>query len=835
MNALQAIERELVQTGYAPDAVLRDYSFADVLSVEPQQRSTRLAAFTHTPPSYRSAALAVVGLENRDPFDVVADYRALGAPLLFLIQDDEVSVWQVRLSAPPRSITRVSASELPQLFEQYRKDWNPQAIHRAKSLGQIESSYQLDFVDVGLLPAIESEVHNKLDHLLTEILSQVHTLIRQEKRVILDDRALFRIAFRLLSAKVLLDRGHDLTRQWDARNIDSVVGAISDYYGLPKLSLSSKTREIASQMWMRLCEGISFRNISADDLAFVYENTLVTPETRKHFGTHSTPRQATEYIVSRLGLQHHEVADLRIYEPFAGAGIFLVSALRHLKDLLPMDWNDRQRHDFLVERLAGDELDAFACEVAALSLILADYPNANGWRIHEVDLFEDDRIAERAKKFNVVLCNPPFEAFSPEERVAYPQAAARSLLKPAAVLNTILDAAPLAIGFVLPHSFILDRRYGQERRRIEALYRNIELVSLPDRTFKVSKTESALLIAHDRRRSKSDTKTFLRSSVVADRDRERFLRSGHVTESRSLTRVYSEKNTDRLWIGELHDLWQRLKEGQTRLGDLVSIHVGIKWNYSQSDAVSLTRKPGFALGLHNAKSIRQFFVGDPVWLDCQPEQLHRAANLTWASAKIVANAVRLSRGPWRIAAAVETKGLVCSQQFFGLWPKQECEIDLHVLCAVLNGPLANAYLAVHSPAKGIRIHVLNDLPVPTAFPNQLSELVRTYSALVSERNELTSPQKQQETQELLNQIDALVLKAYDLPPRLEKALLEFFRDSKRPVLHPWKHWLPEGFNPFIPLHEYYSPAYKKLTGHWPLEVFEPLPEEEAQLLWEYLD
>jgi hypothetical protein len=46
-----------------------------------------------------------------------------------------------------------------------------------------------------------------------------------------------------------------------------------------------------------------------------------------------------------------------------------------------------KRHEFLVKRISGDEIDAFACEVATLSLILADYPNANGWKVSERDLF----------------------------------------------------------------------------------------------------------------------------------------------------------------------------------------------------------------------------------------------------------------------------------------------------------------------------------------------------------------------------------------------------------------------------------------------------------------
>ena len=95
--------------------------------------------------------------------------------------------------------------------------------------------------------------------------------------------------------------------------------------------------------WAHLASGINFSNISSEDLAFVYENTLVTEVARKRLGTHSTPSQLAEYIVRRLELDRYPIDPLRIYEPFVGAGVFLVSVLRHLRDLLPPDWSDERR------------------------------------------------------------------------------------------------------------------------------------------------------------------------------------------------------------------------------------------------------------------------------------------------------------------------------------------------------------------------------------------------------------------------------------------------------------------------------------------------------------
>lgn len=832
MTAVRAFRTELINAGYEAEAIVSDYVFSDVFAETPQDRRVTLAAFTQTPPSYRNAALAVIDNNGVDATKIVGDYRALGAPLLFVLSGQEVVVWQVRSEGGPRAVARVQLDEVANLFASHRQDWSPSAIHRAKSIGAIDRAYQLDFVDAGLLPMVEGQVHAKLDRLIDETLSETLRRYHARAGTRIDERALFRTTFRLLAAKVLQDRDHSLTSEWDVNNIDTVLDAIARYYNLPRLAneRSHLQEEVFGSAWQRLRGGINFRNISADDLAFVYENTLITPDTRKHFGTHSTPRQVAEYVVARLELWRKDPSSLKIYEPFTGAGVFLVAALRHIRDLLPAEWTDRARHEFLVDRISGDEIDAFACEVATLSLILADYPNANGWNVAERDLFADRVLLERAKSVNVVLCNPPFEAFTREERRAYPQMTARAAMKSAAVLSSILDAAPDALGFVLPRAFLDERLFQTERRRVDQLFEDVELVALPERAFKFSTVESSLLIARSPRVMASGRTTTIRSSVVTQRDRDAFLQFGQVSSSRVAVRPYSEERLGDLWIRELDELWGYLAEYPT-LGTVADIHRGIEWKGDQSRAMSDHARLGYRRGLFGADSVRSFVIGRPVWLDARPDRLRRAVDLPWGRPKVVTNAVRLSRGPWRIAAAVDANRLVCSQQLFGCWRRSGNSEDLVSIAAVLNGPLANAFVATHSPAKGIRVSTMEALPLPPTMPRELGPLVAEYIAHVSSLE--LERASAFDADALLDQIDAAVLKAYDLPPRLERELLEQFRNAERPTVHPWSHWLPDDFAPAIPLHEYLSTEYSKATRNWVLDVFTTLPEAEAAQLREY--
>jgi len=815
--ALDRIAMETARLGYRADAIVRDYPFSTLTT--PGASITKrapLAVFTQTPPSYRSAAFGASMADERGAELLVREFRDLGAPLFFVVEGDSVSVWQVYAGGPPRLLERASLDAIDRLFEARRDGWGPDSIHRAKSIGRFNAAYQLDFVDVGLMPAIEGQIYEKLDRLLNETLAAT-----REAGVSDDNKALFQGVFRLVAAKILTDREHHACTTWDASDVRTVLAGIGSFYGLadscPVDGISGKL----SNAWDILRSGLNVSNISADDLAFVYENTLVTPETRRIYGTHSTPRHVAEYIVGRLDLWRDIVDPPKIYEPFAGAGVFLVSALRHLREGLPHDWTDRQRHDLLVQKIRGSEIDAFACEVAVLSLILADYPNKNGWKIENTDLFQGDALATRLAKADVVLCNPPFEIFNADERARYSQVASVSGARAEAVLGLTLQAAPKALGFVLPRAFLMDRAYRGQRQEVQRLYREVELVSLPDGIFSVSQVESALLIARDPRRPSEPQ--IVRSSEVDDGDRRSFAFTGMPSRTRLEVRNADEIDDGSLWIAPLGPLWRRLA-AMPRVGDFVEGHWGLRWlDGRQRHAGSEQPGPHRQLGLLRANDHRQFVHGRATWLDTNPEHLYGGGTLPWSTPKILCNAARLSRGYWRLAAVVDRSELIASQQFVGLWPKTPA-FDLDALAALLNGPIANAFMADHSTEKRFRIRTLLNVPLPATMPPELGDLAREYAALVKEKALFQGDER---LSSLLDHIDTTVLEAYDLSPRMTRALLASFTGANRPIAHIWNPWAVSLDDPALSLKEIRSGLLEHARGNWLQQKLKPLPSDEA--------
>jgi len=830
MNALQAIEVELRQLGYTPDSIIRNYTFADVLSPSGESRRVEMAAFTQVPESYRSAAFGVI---MEDGEEALVKRRALGAPILFSIGQQDIGVWRVGAQGSPRLIERVGLDGISDLFQRNAERWRPQSVHRAKSLGQAQTAYQLDFVDLGLLPAIEHEVEDKLDRLLRQVVEELMAGMARET-----EEAVFRTTFRLLAAKILLDRDHPAAQAWHDSPVDGVLKGIERYYGLGQLDSGSTTgvpSPSAETAWQTLLGAISFRNISSDSLAFVYENTLVTKDTRKRFGTHSTPRQVAEYVVNRLDLGRFNLTDLTIFEPFTGAGVFLVAALRHMRDLLPEGLSGEERHDFLISRIRGAEIDTFACEVATLSLILADYPNANGWKIANRDLFSSATLAQQIGSAKIVLCNPPWEDFDAEERSEYPDMAAKSFSKPMAVLRTALEAAPEGLGFVIPQGFLRQQQYGQLRQAIADKYRHVELTSLPDRIFQRAGFEAAVLIATDRRTVLGEPHVHLVSTAVADRDRAAFLATGKVTAERRRTKVVHSGD---LWIGELDELWE-VVDRFPRLGALADVYRGLKW-WKQADGLSDTPREGFVPGVFRpSDSLRQFGLQSTVYLNMSPEAAMRPAPLErpWDQPKVITNVARLSRGPWRMAAASDRSGLVASQGFFGIWPTVET-LPLEALEAILNGPLTNAFLTERASNQHFTNELMKLLPMPKRPLGRVVEAVERYRAAYEATSSkvLGRGEDDEVLNRLLVEIDAEVLRAYDLPPRLERRLLDYFRghEKERRVNHAFQGWLPEDFTAYMPLHEYLGPLVGQNRGPWALEAFTPAPDEEVELLRRYV-
>jgi hypothetical protein len=479
-----------------------------------------------------------------------------------------------------------------------------------------------------------------------------------------------------------------------------------------------------------------------------------------------------------------------------------------------------------------------ASQVRALGLIRADAlrryfeAKAEQWRplevlraknislrsdVKQADVFKSPEFDRSLRQARVVLCNPPFEDFG----LTQPARREHAIRKPAAVLNKVLSLLPAdgLIGFVLPRKFIDGRSFAEARREVVRRFKEVEIVALPDSIFHVARLETCLLLG--KAASEGGNQVCVSFAEVTSHDRQRFLHEHVVSRRDSAVKTEPEAVRD-LAVPALGEVWERLKSLPT-LSEAATIHRGVEWQqpFDETKYLSLTPGPDFVPGVSTAE--HQFACFERprlIYLSTRPEHPRRKAwDLRWGLPKVVMNAVRVSQiGPWKIAAFTDESEARYSKNFHCLWPKGAWTTK--TIAALLNGPVAAAFVATRETSKHIAKTVLQRVPIPRLQPDQAAAIERLVDDYLLVRSNTAAPDLplwslgngEPVAKRILLQIDAEILKAYRLPPRLERLLLDCFRGAKRPVPFEFGDYFPVHFTATIPLWQYISSDFAKCTA-----------------------
>jgi len=804
----KAVLHNLQRLGYRDELLQKDYPFVDWFEHGNPERVAPAAAFGQTPQSYDSACFAVLLSNGDSGLPLIGRCRALGAPYAFEVREDVIVNWLVgRDLHNSKELFRIPPDAIDRAFQDHQEKWTGADVLRTKGISFKLGPRQLDFIDLGLIPALEQQISSKLDLILREVVQEALKLFKKSQRNNQEPlRSVYRLVFRFLASKVLHDRGiqpfahfHELTDR------SEILDEVAKYYGEQPIAPGDALQDlVAFSIWTQL----DFRNLSVEVLAYIYENTFADSEARKTLGTHGTPHSVARYLVHQIPYENFDVDQRQTLEPFCGHGVFLVAALQRLRELLPLTMDGKERHKYFVRMLRGFELDQFALEVSRLCLMLADFPNHNGWKLSPGDIFESGEFVSAVKHSRIVLSNPPFEDFTSAAKKDYPDIS--SVHKPVEFLNRVLDNLPAdgVLGVVLPRLFLDGQSYQIIRKRLFDRFQTIQLVSLPDGVFEKSDTETVLVIG-TAPSAKTHTSIAVNYIHVAENDRDRFLTEYGYSRRDDVVRTAAEAS-ESLNVVQLRELWERLKTFP-RLSEFAEIHQGIQWEAGteEADVVSSKPKAGFRQGILRAHDLIAFLPPQTVYLSLEQKFRRKrtpgAFELPWSEPKVFLNAARVSRGPWAAVAFSDLSGLVGTQRFHALWPKAPWTPKS--VAALLNSPLANAFIAVHQFKRDISKKAVGRIPLPRWEANETSALERLVSDYEEEVD--SSGLGFDTAKGKLLAIDAFILKGYGLSPRLERELLDLFRGLPRPVPFEFSGYFPDEFTSNIPLWMFLSPEYQK--------------------------
>lgn len=795
---LAIIEEGLKRAGYLSKLLIPRYPYADFSEQEVTHQQVALAAFAREPVSAQTACIGVT--ENQSP---KLGHRHLGAPILIETQGNAGRRWKNTVRGP--ELIDEAWLPLECLIRKHQTEWAPERIYRAKTEVPIDTTAQLDFVDVGLLPAIEEEARAKLHALISRVVEATSAQFRKvTDGAKMPENVLYPLIFRQVAAKLLRDKkvlnGLDL-------NHAALIERWENFGHSPELDFVDKSvLEVAAD---GINSSFPFSNLSVDTLAYVYEYTMVTPETRQRLSIHLTPSYLADYIVSLLPLSDIPLHQLIITDPMCGRGTFLLAALRRLRRMLPTEWSPQECHAFFLSHIRGRDIDQFAVEVTRLSLTLADLPYPNGWDIQQSDVYEHNVIEEIARDTTVLLTNPPFETFDKKEQHILSQ----DVTKPAELILRALPSLPdgSLVGLVLPAAFLDGRRYVKSRDLFRESFEIQEILALPDKVFDKADSETAVLLAKKCCHPASHHHISYRR--VVEKDFPAFEKSKGESVSwedqisAEILLNTSATGKDSFLIPILYSIWKRL-EHLPKLGDFVDLHKGVEYERG-GKSVKTEPFPSSIPGVDLVgESLRPFSIGVTKWISDGPRRGEGGSwSRPWAMPKILANVAPRSRGPWRLIAARDENGLVATERFFVMWQTSDVW-TLPALVAFLNSAVANAFVFDHDGKRITRGTTLKKLPLPPAN----SALLKLLEDLSLECEIRVSESADADLEDLLLQIDSELLKAYDLPPREERRLLDFFQGEPRPGCRSFNGYYPENFVPSIPLHMLLSTEYQKASA-----------------------
>ena len=334
--------------------------------------------------------------------------------------------------------------------------------------------------------------------------------------------------------------------------------------------------------------------------------------------------------------------------------------------------------------------------------------------------------------------------------------------------------------------------------------------------------ESAILLG---RRLSQPAKAIgrVRYRRIREPDAERFKQSYIATTDRWIpqTRFIASANTS-FQIPDIEEVWAWCRH-LPPLARFVEIGQGLQYKGKGLPADAQTLSPsqfagavrGFA---RMTRALRIDSQPPEIWLSVDPTVIRRpGTGTTTGVPQVLLNYARVSRSPWRLKAIIDREGHAVTSRFLTLRPlAKSCPLEF--LWGLCNSPFANAYVYTHTGKRDVLTGMMRAMPVPYTSDSEVQRVVEAVHAYFeavapAAREGLTPALDQQAACMLLQHVDAEILRLYNLPPRMERQLLDLFSGHKRPgVPFDFSRYFPEGFEPCFPLHVYLSEEYQRSTA-----------------------
>jgi hypothetical protein len=447
-------------------------------------------------------------------------------------------------------------------------------------------------------------------------------------------------------------------------------------------------------------------------------------------------------------------------DPTCGSGGLLLAAHDRLRELQPEDWDTRKSHQDLAEHLRGCDADAFAVEIARLSMLLHAMPAGNGWDVTQSDVLSM-RLA-RQERPSIMVANPPW-------RNTNDQGGKRREIADA-FLSWIIEATAengfLAV--IMPAGWLNSRNSRQAREQLRKNCDTFEIWRLPEGAFESAQMAPAVVFAQ-----KTSTKAshgWLFRRIVRQGALQEFYSNGSAEEA-VLTTPDSVEVSSFLSGPLTHEFQTR--SNWPRLTQVANAVTGPQPNPGISPR-PLTEAN--CLYLKQARSLEQFQSPAPSTLipvtfpdDFQGKSGRGRQGI--GKAKVLVSAARSPNNPWRLKVAIDKEGILVRNSLQMVLPLDERHVDVYGLMAFLGSMFASAWIDEHVADRNISTSDVLGIPIPTdaAVWEKLASLGRRlYESSKSSRSDI------------IRILDNEVWQAFAVSPSIRESVEERFSGFAAP-------------------------------------------------------
>jgi len=772
----------LKTAGYDPALLCADYEFT---WREPQgnlvNSALPLVAFSGSPATLRTACVSVFISGSDDARqEQLSKLRFLASPIAIVKTGNLVSLWAVRHEGNPEKIATADHANWQSLFQSRAREMTPEAVFLSKLGGR-----QLSFVDAGLVEWAERITEQTLTTLIEEVL---HSALGQHKgRSAQVKHVLLRLVFQLFACRVLEDKGVIPKQETARKALKAAHERFSENID-PAAALSSLLPiSLVSTVFTELRTRFSFSSLTTEMLGHVYENALVTPEFRQENGIFYTPRSVTSYILKQLPIESIPEEKRVLLDPCCGSGSFLLAGFDRLDNLLGSSLSPAKKHQYLRARLRGFDIDEFAIETAILSLVVRDPLNRNGWKISLKNVSDLGQNND-SQRPTIIVTNPPFKEI--KEHGTRREFATEVLGR----ATSILERGGL-MGIVLPQSMLESRTASGARRAAMQECDILEILTLPGGLFYSNADTAVLLmrkkIAAGRLSHKSIT---VRELHAQDLPRFRSAAGFTATYSVESGKLAADPES-RFVLSPFLSLWERLEAKNRTLDYFCVIRSGLQVKKTDTVSVSEKHRSGDVKFVNRLDVLRPYALlvdtsrFKPMWLRYGPQLRRSGDREIFESSKVLVNSNRNPGSPWRLVAAPAPPSLYFSDNFHGIMSKSS-GLSIHVITAILNSPVANAWFHAYSRKRKIVQETLGRLPMPEmddAVQRKIEDLTkRIEEAVITSTKQADEGLFYEGSYEsaalvpLVSELDQLVYNAYNLSSAERRSLDLFMTSGKRP-------------------------------------------------------